>query len=73
MVLHLTFFSCDATMQVRDKTEAELKELKHVCDLLKAAEEKQQGYQEKLVSWERIHAQKCETLKELQVQVLRTC
>lgn len=38
-------------MQVRDKTEAELKELEHVCDLLKADEEKQQGYQEKLVSW----------------------
>lgn len=60
-------------MQVRDKTEAELKELEHVCDLLKAAEEKQQGYQEKLMSWERIHAQKCKTLRELQVQVLRTC
>ncbi|XP_010145341.1 PREDICTED: LOW QUALITY PROTEIN: outer dense fiber protein 2-like, partial [Eurypyga helias] len=54
--------------QVRDETEAELKEFEHVCDLLKAAEEKQQGYQEKLMSWERIHAQKCKTLRELQVQ-----
>ncbi|KGL93080.1 Outer dense fiber protein 2-like, partial [Charadrius vociferus] len=48
--------------------KVELKQLEHVCDLLKAAEEKQQGYQEKLVSWERIHAQKCKTLQELQVQ-----
>ncbi|NWW90583.1 ODF2L protein, partial [Rhynochetos jubatus] len=54
--------------KVRDKTEAELKELEHVCDLLKAAEEKQQGYQEELMSWERIHSQKCKTLRELQVQ-----
>ncbi|NXR03286.1 ODF2L protein, partial [Sagittarius serpentarius] len=54
--------------KVRDKTEAELKELEHVCDLLKAAEEKQQGYQEKFMSWERILAQKCKTLRELQVQ-----
>ncbi|XP_063200640.1 protein BCAP isoform X3 [Chroicocephalus ridibundus] len=58
--------------QVRDKTEAELKEFEHVCDLLKAAEEQQQGYQEKLVSWERIHAQKCKTLKEIQVQASST-
>ncbi|CAN0281685.1 unnamed protein product [Bubo scandiacus] len=54
--------------KVRDKTEAELKELEHVCDLWKAAEEKHQGYQGKLTSWERIHVQKCATLRELQVQ-----
>ncbi|NXJ18409.1 ODF2L protein, partial [Dicrurus megarhynchus] len=51
--------------KVRDKTEAELKELQHVCDLLKAAEENQQ----KLMYWERILAQKCKTLRELEVQV----
>ncbi|NWT86448.1 ODF2L protein, partial [Lanius ludovicianus] len=51
--------------KVRDKTEAELKELQHVCDLLKAAEENQQ----RLMSWERILAQKCRTLRELEVQV----
>ncbi|XP_074732533.1 protein BCAP isoform X3 [Strix uralensis] len=54
--------------QVRDKTEAELKELEHVCDLWKAAEEKHQGYQGKLTSPERIHAPKCAILRELQVQ-----
>ncbi|XP_015492326.1 protein BCAP isoform X2 [Parus major] len=50
--------------EVRDKTEAELKELEHVYDLLKAAEENQQ----KLLSWERIRAQKCKTLRELELQ-----
>jgi len=60
-------------MQVKDKMEAELKELEHVCDMLKAAERKQQGYQEKLISWERTRAEKCKTLRDLQVQVLRTC
>lgn len=64
-----TFFSCDATMQVRHKMEAELKELEHVCDLLKAAGENQQ----KLLAWERICAQKCKTLGELELQVVRTC
>ncbi|NXG57953.1 ODF2L protein, partial [Hemiprocne comata] len=54
--------------KVRDQTKAELKELEHVCDLLKAAEEEQQGYQENLMSWERLHAQKCKTLRELQIQ-----
>ncbi|XP_075280185.1 protein BCAP [Opisthocomus hoazin] len=54
--------------QVKDKMEAELKELEHVCDMLKAAERKQQGYQEKLISWERTRAEKCKTLRDLQVQ-----
>ncbi|NWQ97272.1 ODF2L protein, partial [Burhinus bistriatus] len=65
----MTENKCLAVDKVRDKTEAKLKELEHVCDLLKAAEEKQQGYREKLMSWERIHSQKCKNLKELQVQV----
>nr|XP_009481117.1 PREDICTED: outer dense fiber protein 2-like [Pelecanus crispus] len=64
----ITENKCLVVDKVREKMEAELKELEHVCDLLKAAEEKQQGYQEKLMSWERIHAQKCKTLRELQVQ-----
>ncbi|NWY74020.1 ODF2L protein, partial [Erithacus rubecula] len=50
--------------KVRAKMEAELKELEHVCDLLKAAEENQQ----KLLFWERICARKCKTLRELELQ-----
>ncbi|NXF43099.1 ODF2L protein, partial [Oceanites oceanicus] len=65
----ITENKCLEVDKVRDKTEAELKELEHVCDLLKAAEEKQQGCQEKLVSWEKIHAQKCKTLRELVTSV----
>ncbi|NWW44188.1 ODF2L protein, partial [Pedionomus torquatus] len=64
----ITENECLEVDKVRDKTATELKELEHVCDLLKAAEEKQQEYQENLMSWERIHTQKCKTLKELQVQ-----
>ncbi|NXG08408.1 ODF2L protein, partial [Sakesphorus luctuosus] len=55
---------CLEVDKVRDKTEAELKDLDHVCDLLKAAEEKQR----ELMYWERICAQKCKTLRELHVQ-----
>ncbi|KFO98630.1 Outer dense fiber protein 2-like, partial [Calypte anna] len=54
--------------KVRDKMKAELKEFEHVHDLLKAAQEKQQESWEKLMSWERLHKQKCKTLKELQIQ-----
>ncbi|PKU48329.1 hypothetical protein llap_1329 [Limosa lapponica baueri] len=68
----ITENKCLEVDKVRDKTEAELKELEQVCDLLKAAEEKQQEYQENLISWERIHTQKCKTLKELQVQASST-
>ncbi|NXI64181.1 ODF2L protein, partial [Anseranas semipalmata] len=64
----ITENKCLEVDEVKDKTEAELKELEHVCDLLKAAEEKPQGFQEKLVDWERIGAQKCKTPRELQVQ-----
>ncbi|NWR63277.1 ODF2L protein, partial [Bucorvus abyssinicus] len=64
----MTENKCLEVDKVRDKMEAELKELEHVCDLLKAAEEKQQGYQEKLMSWGRIRAQKCKPLRLLQVQ-----
>ncbi|XP_066049211.1 protein BCAP isoform X3 [Chamaea fasciata] len=60
----ITENKCLVADKVRDKTEAELKELEHVCDLLKAAEENQQ----KLLSWERIHAHKCKTLRELELQ-----
>lgn len=59
-------------MQVKDKIEAESKELEHVCDILNAAEEKLQGFQEKLMYWERINAQKCKNPRELHVQVPRT-
>ncbi|NXO37578.1 ODF2L protein, partial [Locustella ochotensis] len=61
----ITENKCLEADKVRNKTEAELKELEHVCDLLKAAEENQQ----KLLSWERIVAQKCKTLRELELQV----
>ncbi|XP_015492322.1 protein BCAP isoform X1 [Parus major] len=60
----ITENKCLELDKVRDKTEAELKELEHVYDLLKAAEENQQ----KLLSWERIRAQKCKTLRELELQ-----
>ncbi|NXO19093.1 ODF2L protein, partial [Oriolus oriolus] len=61
----ITENKCLEEDKVRDKTETELKELQHVCDLLKAAEENQQ----RLMSWGRILAQKCKTLRELEVQV----
>ncbi|NXI35759.1 ODF2L protein, partial [Galbula dea] len=64
----ITENKCLEVDKVRDKMEAELKELEHICDLLKAAEEKQQGYQEQLLSWERIHVQKCKTFRKLLVQ-----
>ncbi|NWH32285.1 ODF2L protein, partial [Chloropsis hardwickii] len=60
----LTENKCLEADKVRDKMEAELKELERICDLLKAAEENQQ----KLLSWERIRAQKCKTLRELELQ-----
>ncbi|NWW24214.1 ODF2L protein, partial [Falcunculus frontatus] len=61
----ITENKCLEEDKVRDKTEAELKELQHVCDLLKAAKENQQ----RLMSWERILAQKCRTPRDLEVQV----
>ncbi|NXY27349.1 ODF2L protein, partial [Pomatorhinus ruficollis] len=60
----LTENRCLEADKVRTK-QAELKELKHVCDLLKAAEENQQ----RLLSWGRICAHKCKTLRELELQV----
>ncbi|NWI10155.1 ODF2L protein, partial [Crypturellus soui] len=62
---------CLQVGKVRGKMEADLRELEHVRDLLKAAEEKLQEYQENLLSCQRTHAQKCKTLRDLQVQVLR--
>ncbi|KAM7014269.1 protein BCAP [Passerculus sandwichensis] len=61
----ITENKCLEADKVRHKMEAELKELEHVCDLLKATEENQQ----KLLAWERICAQKCKTLRELELQV----
>ncbi|NXM52507.1 ODF2L protein, partial [Illadopsis cleaveri] len=61
----LTENRCLEAHKVRDETEAKLKELEHVCDLLKAAEENQQ----RLLSWGRICAHKCKTLRELELQV----
>ncbi|XP_059710157.1 protein BCAP isoform X11 [Haemorhous mexicanus] len=61
---NITENKCLEANKVRHKMEAELKELGHVCDLLKAAEENQQ----KLLSWGRICAQKCKTLRELELQ-----
>ncbi|XP_062437611.1 protein BCAP [Rhea pennata] len=64
----ITETKCLEVDKVRSKMEADLNELEHVRDLLKAAEEKLQEYQEDLMSCQRIHAQKCKTLRELQVQ-----
>ncbi|NXJ80673.1 ODF2L protein, partial [Trogon melanurus] len=64
----ITESKCLEVHEVRDKIEPELKGLEHVCDLLKAAERKQHGYQEKLMSWETVHARKCRTHRELQVR-----
>ncbi|NXP32835.1 ODF2L protein, partial [Leiothrix lutea] len=61
----LTENKCLEADKVRKKTEAKLKELEHVCYLLKAAEENQQ----RLLSWGRICAHKCKTLRELELQV----
>ncbi|NXT71911.1 ODF2L protein, partial [Chaetops frenatus] len=61
----ITEEKCIEVDKVRGKMEVELKELERVCDLLKAAEENQQ----KLLSWERIRAQKCKALRELELQV----
>ncbi|NXR60310.1 ODF2L protein, partial [Rhadina sibilatrix] len=61
----ITENECLEANKVRDKTEAELKELEQVCDLLKAAEENQPKH----LSWERIRAHKCKTLRELELQV----
>ncbi|NXP87759.1 ODF2L protein, partial [Passerina amoena] len=62
---NITENRCLEADKVRHKMKAELKELEHVCDLLKAAEENQQN----LLAWERICAQKCKTLRELELQV----
>ncbi|NXX47110.1 ODF2L protein, partial [Tricholaema leucomelas] len=64
----ITANKCLEVNKVRVKTETELKESEHACDLLKEAEEKQQGYQEKFTYWERTCGQKSKILKELQVQ-----
>ncbi|XP_064004008.1 protein BCAP isoform X2 [Pogoniulus pusillus] len=68
----ITANKCLGVNKVRVKTETELEESEHACDLLKEAEEKQQGYQEKFTYWERTCAQQSKILKELQVQVSST-
>ncbi|XP_013033493.2 protein BCAP isoform X7 [Anser cygnoides] len=64
----ITENKCLEVDEVKDKIEAESKELEHVCDILNAAEEKLQEFQEKLMYWERINAQKCKNPRELHVQ-----
>ncbi|EOA99322.1 Outer dense fiber protein 2-like, partial [Anas platyrhynchos] len=64
----ITENKCLERDEVKDKTEAELKDLGHICDILNTAEEKLQGFQEKLMYWERISAQKGKNPRELQVQ-----
>ncbi|XP_050568308.1 protein BCAP [Cygnus atratus] len=64
----ITENKCLEVDEVKDKIEAESKELEHVCDILNAAEEKLQGFQEKLIYWERINAQKHKNPRELHVQ-----
>ncbi|XP_065265714.1 protein BCAP isoform X2 [Emys orbicularis] len=55
--------------EVRSQIQAQLKELEHVRDLLKVAEERLQKYQENLLSYKRSYADKSKTIRELQVQM----
>ncbi|XP_029768253.1 protein BCAP isoform X1 [Terrapene carolina triunguis] len=55
--------------EVRSQIQAQLKELEHVRDLLKVAEERLQEYQENLLSYKRSYADKSKTIRELQVQM----
>ncbi|XP_050818114.1 protein BCAP isoform X3 [Gopherus flavomarginatus] len=55
--------------QVRSQIQAQLKELEHVRDLLKVAEERLLEYQENLLSYKRSYADKSKTIRELQVQM----
>uniref|UniRef100_A0A8D0HMN8 Outer dense fiber of sperm tails 2 like n=1 Tax=Sphenodon punctatus TaxID=8508 RepID=A0A8D0HMN8_SPHPU len=67
MFLHLLCFY--AAMQVRDQMEVRLKELEHVRDLQRAAEQKLQTCQEKLLSYKGTYADKSKAIRELQVQI----
>ncbi|XP_030429711.1 protein BCAP isoform X3 [Gopherus evgoodei] len=55
--------------QVRSQIQAQLKELEHVRDLLKVAEERLLEHQENLLSYKRSYADKSKTIRELQVQM----
>ncbi|XP_039341384.1 protein BCAP isoform X4 [Mauremys reevesii] len=55
--------------EVRSQIQAQLKELEHVRDLLKVAEERLLEYQENLLSYKRSYADKSKTIRELQVQM----
>ncbi|XP_067394631.1 protein BCAP isoform X1 [Emydura macquarii macquarii] len=55
--------------EVRGQMQTHLKELEHVRDLLKVAEEGLQEYQENLLSYKRRYADKSKTVRELQVQM----
>ncbi|XP_075792516.1 protein BCAP isoform X2 [Pelodiscus sinensis] len=55
--------------EVRSQMQAHLKELEHVRDLQKAAEERLQEYQENMLSYRRSYADKSKTIRELQVQI----
>uniref|UniRef100_A0A8C3S9S1 Outer dense fiber of sperm tails 2 like n=1 Tax=Chelydra serpentina TaxID=8475 RepID=A0A8C3S9S1_CHESE len=54
---------------MQSQMQAHLKELEHVRDLLKVAEERLQEYQENLLSYKRSYADKSKTIRELQVQM----
>uniref|UniRef100_A0A674J5G0 Outer dense fiber of sperm tails 2 like n=1 Tax=Terrapene triunguis TaxID=2587831 RepID=A0A674J5G0_9SAUR len=54
---------------MQSQIQAQLKELEHVRDLLKVAEERLQEYQENLLSYKRSYADKSKTIRELQVQM----
>ncbi|XP_030429710.1 protein BCAP isoform X2 [Gopherus evgoodei] len=55
--------------EVRSQIQAQLKELEHVRDLLKVAEERLLEHQENLLSYKRSYADKSKTIRELQVQM----
>uniref|UniRef100_A0A8C0GBS4 Outer dense fiber of sperm tails 2 like n=1 Tax=Chelonoidis abingdonii TaxID=106734 RepID=A0A8C0GBS4_CHEAB len=56
-------------VNMQSQIQAQLKELEHVRDLLKVAEERLLEYQENLLSYKRSYADKSKTIRELQVQM----
>lgn len=60
----------NVTVQMRDQTEARLKELEHVHDLRNSVERKLQKCQESLLSCQKSCVDKSKAFRELQFQVL---
>lgn len=67
--LFLHFSPGRSAAQMKDQTESRLKDLEHVRDLQKAAEEKLRECQESLLSCQKSCVDKSKAIRELQVQV----